>query len=120
MLHIFLKDVNFFSRHGVHAEEALTGGWFQVNICVSFFPKNIPVVHLDQTINYAGVFQLVKERMQQPSALLETLATEIAEAIIQRFSLAEEVDISIEKLNTPIVGFDGTAGVRYQLKRSEL
>jgi len=52
--------------------------------------------------------------------LLETIATELALAIFERFDFIEEVKISIKKLTPPIVQFEGTVGVSFELKRADL
>jgi dihydroneopterin aldolase len=56
--------------------------------------------------------------MQQPTELLETVATEFAAQILAQFSIAQEVEISITKLHPPIASMQGSVGVSFNLKRS--
>ena len=67
--------------------------------------------------DYTELLKIVKQRMQHPAHLLETLATEIASEIIAKFSIVTEVAISIYKLHPPIENFEGSVGVTYKLKR---
>jgi dihydroneopterin aldolase len=120
MLFIHLHNVQFYSYHGVHDEEKVLGGKFEVNITVRYQPKSTPVKTLADTINYVSIYSLLKKRMDEPTELLETVATEVAAEIIQQFALAEEVDISITKLHPPIVAFQGAVGVSCNIKRSEI
>jgi dihydroneopterin aldolase len=65
-----------------------------------------------------SVYNLVKELMQQPEPLLETVVTLIADEILKKFSHVQEVSVSITKLNPPIIAFEGIVGVKYVLKRN--
>ena len=55
--------------------------------------------------------------MEQPTPLLETIATTIADEIFRKFSQAEEVTVAITKLNPPIIAFEGSVGVKCVLRR---
>lgn len=116
MMFIHLHDVVFHAFHGVHAEEKLLGGDFVVNLTAGF---NAParIYHLDETVNYVAVYEIVKDRMLKPSALLETIAVDIAAEILAQFSIIVEVQISITKKHPPIPSFVGSVGVSYSLKR---
>ncbi len=81
-------------------------------------PEKFPVTHLDETIDYTAVYNLVKEIMQKPEPLLETVVSLIASEILRKFSHAEEVSVSITKLNPPIIAFEGKVGVKCVLKRN--
>lgn len=117
MLTIHLSDLQFHGFHGVHEEESKRGGYFEVNLTVHFEPANFPVHHLHETIDYAELYELVKTRMSKPAKLLETLATEIADEILGKFSNVEEVSVAVKKLNPPIPFFKGSVAAAYKAKR---
>jgi dihydroneopterin aldolase len=119
MLSIYLQNLRFRSYHGLHSEEKLTGGEFEVNLKVCFHPPVLPVTSLHDTVNYVSLYALIKNQMEQPAELLETIATELAGQILAQFSLVEEVEISITKLHPPIVGFKGLVKVSYHKKREQ-
>jgi 7,8-dihydroneopterin aldolase/epimerase/oxygenase len=119
MVTIHLNKLLFHSYHGVHEEEKLIGGEFEVNVSIQYHETSLPIKHLNETINYATVFEMVKARMQQPTELLETIATELATEILDTFSIAEEINISITKLHPPIVAIQGSVGVSFSLKRDQ-
>jgi|SRR3954453_5858949 dihydroneopterin aldolase len=119
MLTIELSKLRFHAFHGLYHEEKKLGGDFEVNVTVIHEPVKIPVLHMNETIDYSAIYDLVKEMMQQAQPLLETVATMIASEILKRFSHAEEVIVSITKLNPPIIAFEGMVGVKYVLRRQK-
>jgi len=120
MLKIELSKLRFHGFHGVHEEESRAGGDFEVNLTVHFQPVSLPVRHLNETIDYTYLYELVKHRMERPTRLLETLATEIADEILSSFLSVEELEVSIKKLNPPIPFFNGSVAASYAVKRDDL
>jgi dihydroneopterin aldolase len=110
---IELRDLWFFSFHGLYEEERKVGGEFIVDVFTKFSADENKVTSIDETINYASIYSIVKEEMKQPKGLLETLAQSIAEKIYTQYALLKEIEIRIEKKNPPIVGFVGSVAVKY-------
>ncbi len=119
MLQVHLRQLKLYGYHGLDEGEDVLGGEYEVSLTTSYFPSHVPLVSIDQTIDYTLLYNMVKQRMQRPTRLLETLATEIASEIFAKFSNVDEVVISIFKLHPPIKNFQGSVGVTYQLKREE-
>lgn len=117
MFKIELFNLQFHSFHGVHEEETKTGGNFEVNLVVFFEPETMPVKHLHETIDYTKLYAIIKQRMEKPTRLLETLATEIADKIMSEFLAVDEIAVAIKKLNPPIPFFSGSVSVEYKTKR---
>lgn len=116
---IHLEKIRLHCYHGLHSGEEILGGEFEVNLTAHYSPVELPVIHLNDTVDYTALYELVKARMQKPTLLLETLVTEIAAEILAKFSLVEEVNLSIYKLHPPIPNFQGSVGVAYTLKRNQ-
>ena len=119
MLSIHLNNVFFFAYHGLYDHEKTNGNNFEVNITINYLPKE-HILNISQTINYVDVYNLLNVRMQIATPLLETLVMDLAKKILAQFYLAEEVNISIKKMQPPIANFDGSVGVSYSIKRKEL
>ncbi|MEN9684364.1 MAG: dihydroneopterin aldolase [Bacteroidota bacterium] len=119
MLEIRLHNLVFFAHHGIHAEEKLLGNEFEINITIGYFPASLPVKHLSDSIDYVTVFNMVKTRMETPTALLETIATELVQDIFSRFPLAEKIAFSIRKKYPPIEQIQGSVGIHFELNRHE-
>jgi 7,8-dihydroneopterin aldolase/epimerase/oxygenase len=113
LLTISLNNVRFRAYHGLHPEERQKGNDFVVNMQVSYTPASGIITSLEDTIDYALLFDTINTMMQQPVDLLETLVQAMAHAVHQRFPQVKEISVSVEKLNPPIDKFSGSAAVKY-------
>jgi dihydroneopterin aldolase len=59
---------------------------------------------LDDTINYAAAYEVVKREMAIPSLLLEHVCGRIAEALLSSFDALQRVSVCVVKKNPPIDG----------------
>jgi dihydroneopterin aldolase len=116
---IQLNQLLFHAYHGLYAIEQEQGGPFEVNITATFQPTAL-ITTLEQSVDYVGIYELVKARMAIATPLLETLVMELAQQILARFALLDSVCISIKKLEPPINDFTGTVGISYELKQTDL
>jgi dihydroneopterin aldolase len=114
LLTISLNNVRFRAYHGLHAEERQKGNDFVVNMQVAYLPVSGVITSLDDTIDYALLFNIINETMQRPVDLLETIVQTIAHAVHHQFPQVKEVEVSVEKLNPPIDKFSGSAAVKYK------
>ena len=117
-MEIRLEKIRLYNYHGLHSGEEIIGGEFEVNLSVQYSPVKVPVVNISDTVDYTALYDLVKTRMEKPALLLETLVMEIAEEILAKFSLVQEVNLSIHKIHPPIPNFQGSVVVAYHLKRN--
>lgn len=111
---ISLHNLRFYAAHGVYEEERTAGNEFEVNLSLTVKAPKETLSSIEQTINYADVHRIVKERFQRPTPLLETLAMELAENIRQRFPSLKKISVEIIKLHPPVVSFTGGVSVTYQ------
>lgn len=112
MFTINLHNLNFFSFHGMHEEEKILGNEYEVNVEVTFEEKGA-ITKIDDTINYVKVFELVKQRMNIPTALLETVAQDIVNQVHSADNRVRSVTVSVEKKNPPIANIQGSVSVSY-------
>lgn len=113
MFTINLHNFIFHAFHGVHDEEKILGNTFEVNASLSFIADE-QVATLEQTINYVAVYEIIKQRMQQATPLLETLVQNIAEDIGAFDNRIKSVSVSVEKKNPPISNTEGSVSVNYK------
>src|SRR5262245_39413521 len=113
LITIELKQLRFFAFHGLYTGEKRTGNEFELNVTVAYAPVSGTITSIDDTINYASIYELVKKEMQQPRELLETLAMEIAEQLHFTFRLIKKVGVSVTKLQPPMPSFTGHVTVTY-------
>ena len=117
MLSIHLKDLVFHAHHGFYEQEKILGNTFIVNLHLHYLPEENVIHHLHQAVNYENVFALVHKRMMQPTPLLETIAMELCNSVMESFDKVHAVFVSIEKTNPPIPSLQGNVVVSYQLSR---
>ncbi len=120
MLTIQLDAVQFYAYHGIFDEEKTLGNNYVVDIKIEVSANKQIIESITETIDYALVFDMLKKRMQIPTPLLETIATDFCHTILNNFQLASSIDFSIKKMNPPIEKFIGNVGVQFVLKRSDL
>lgn len=113
MFTIHLHNLRFFSFHGIHEEEQMLGNDFEVSADVTFNTTAV-ITHLQQTINYVKIYEVIKQRMNTPTALLETVAQDLAALIYQADNRVNSINIHIKKIYPPIANFTGSVGVSYK------
>ncbi len=103
---ILLNQLEFYGYHGVFPEETKLGQRFIVDIVLEIDLKEAGKTdNLTKTVDYAAVYQIAKEIIEgQPLKLLEAVAEQISERILNQFSLVQQCTIKIIKPNPPIAG----------------
>jgi dihydroneopterin aldolase len=105
MQYIELKGMNFHARHGVMEQERIVGNTFTVDLKLEAdFSRAIQSDRLEDTLNYALIYDAVKEEMQIPSQLLEHVAGRIIRRIKRQFPAIDSVEIRLAKHNPPVCG----------------
>ena len=102
---IILTNMHFYAYHGVLPHESVVGNRFVVNIRIDA-DLSVACVsdNVDDTINYASVFYLVKAEMEIPSKLLENVAYRILRSVRAAFPQILAIEVRLAKTNPPIVG----------------
>lgn len=110
---LVINDMVFFSKHGCFEEERVIGNKFIVNLSAET-DMTLPAKSdsLDDAVNYAEVYAVVKEEMEKPSKLMENLASRILERVKSEFPALLSIDITVSKLNPPIGGEVGAFTVK--------
>ena len=102
---IALEGLEFHAFHGVYPHERESGNWFEVDVAVDTdFSKGAKTDELSGTIDYEEIYRVVKNEMDRPSKLLETVGENIVEEILKRFANVTNVELKISKINPPIGG----------------
>ena len=78
---IELRNLEFYSFHGLYDEEKKVGGEFVVDAFAKFPAEDHILASIKETVNYAALFAIIKEEMAQPRELLETIAQSTAEKV---------------------------------------
>ncbi len=102
---IELRGLTFFAYHGVLPEERKLGNTFVVELSLDTdISRAAYTDDLNDTVNYAAVYDVVKREMDIPSQLLEHVCGRIAKALLDEFSSLQRVFVCVVKKNPPIEG----------------
>lgn len=113
---IYLRNVRFRAFHGVLPQERIVGNDYLVNLVLDYdFSSAMKTDDLQGTLNYAEVYQKVREEMAVPSKLLEHVAGRIAHRLFSDFPEIQKLQLSITKVNPPMGGDSDGAGVEVVL-----
>ncbi len=113
---IYLRNVRFHAFHGVLPQEGIVGNDYLVNLVLDYdFFSAMKTDDLQGTLNYAEVYQKVREEMAVPSKLLEHVAGRIAHRLFSDFPEIQKLQLSITKVNPPMGADSDGAGVEVVL-----
>lgn len=113
---IYLRNVRFHAFHGVLPQEGIVGNDYLVNLVLDYdFSSAMQTDDLQGTLNYAEVYQKVREEMAVPSKLLEHVAGRIAHRLFSDFPEIQKLQLSITKVNPPMGADSDGAGVEVVL-----
>ena len=109
---IFLRNVRFYAFHGVMAQERQVGGEFLLSLKVGYpLDKAMESDRVEDTLNYAELYELARQEMAIPSKTLEHVAGRIVKAITTSFPQVTSVDLELTKVNPPMGADCEGAGV---------
>lgn len=102
---IELESMKFYARHGVSPQETRVGNMFVVYLLLTApLGDAVESDRLEDTINYASVYEVVKKEMAVPSKLIEHAAGRILKALKETFPRLLAIELKLSKLNPPFGG----------------
>lgn len=114
--YILLENVKFYAFHGVLPQERKVGNDYQVSLRIGYDISRAMVSDdVNDTLNYAEVYQLLSQEMSVPSALLERMAGRIGDRLFRKFPAIQSIDLTIIKVNPPMGADSEGAGVEVHL-----
>lgn len=115
---IFVNDIQLHAYHGVMPQEQLTGNDYLVSVSAQYpIDKAIATDDVQHTLNYAMVYDIVKEEMSISSKLVEHVAGRIAHHLMKQFADISAVRVRVTKLNPPMGAQCAGAGVEIEMAR---
>lgn len=102
---IKVENIRVFAYHGCLKEETKIGSDYRVDLQVKAnLQQSAKTDKLIDTVDYVFLNRVIKEEMNKPSKLLETVARRILDRIFNEDDLVKKASVSISKLNPPIGG----------------
>lgn len=115
---IFVNDIRLHAYHGVMPQEQLTGNDYLVSVSAQYpIDQAISTDDVQHTLNYALVYNIVKEEMSINSKLVEHVAGRIAQHLMKQFADISSVRVRVTKLNPPMGAQCAGAGVEVEMAR---
>lgn len=113
---IFISGLKFHAPVGVLEQEKVVGNDIIVDLRIGYpFSEALQNDNLDNTLNYAEVYNLIKKDVHTPVSLLERLAGKIASDLQKTYPKITSLDIRITKKNPPMGADCEGAGVEIHL-----
>ena len=119
MVAIELMDIRMHAFHGIFEGEEKTGSDYLINLQVKYDESSRDFDDISNTINYADLYEIIRQRMLIPTGLVEKVCEGIIRRIRHQYSYVSEVNLSIYKLQAPIENLQGRVGVTMNKKFNE-
>lgn len=119
---IRLENCAFFARHGVYSEEEKLGQRFFVDAVLKVDAgEGLVNDDIDETVDYGVAFSLIEKIVTGTRRyLIESLALDIAKAMLSSFVNVQHVEITIRKPNAPVMGILDYVAVSVEQNRDQL
>jgi dihydroneopterin aldolase len=112
MITVELKDIRMHAFHGFYEGENIEGSPYEIQLKVQYAEREgSEYKDIHETIDYAALYTIVRQRMMVPSPLLEKVAISIIRNIKHAYPVARNITLSIYKMNPPIPLMEGSVGI---------
>jgi dihydroneopterin aldolase len=102
---IELEGMEFKAYHGCLEQEKIRGNSFTVDFRGELdLSAAAESDNLNDTLNYADIYEIVADEMSIPSELLENVAGRIVKAIEKRFPQLIRFSVRVSKKRPPVDG----------------
>ena len=120
LIKLSLTNLQFYSYHGVKAEEQSLGGRYQVDADIWYNPMSAVISDdVSKAVNYEEIVFSINELVSGDSYnLIETLCFEIAQEILEKFPLIEKVTVRLRKLSVPLKHIIDHVEVEHTMQRT--
>ncbi|GHT23931.1 7,8-dihydroneopterin aldolase [Bacteroidia bacterium] len=97
--------MEFYAFHGCLPQERQDGNRFLVDLELETgMDAARQSDSLDDTVDYAKVYEVVRQEMEIPSNLLEHVSARILERALAGFPQIQRAKVTVCKLNPPVMG----------------
>lgn len=117
---IHIDGIHLHAMHGVLPQEQATGNDYNIDITIGYdIAKAMLTDNVDDTLNYAEVYNTIKEEMAIPSKLIEHVAGRIIDRLTREHAKISAITLRITKLNPPMGADCQGAGVEIHATREK-
>ena len=117
---IKVENIKVFANHGCLKEETAIGSDYRIDLEVKANLKtSAKTDELSDTVDYVFLNKVVREEMNIPSKLLETVAQRILNRIFNEDKMVTKATVSVGKVNPPIGGDVEMVTIKMTKKRKK-
>jgi dihydroneopterin aldolase len=104
LVKLTINNVQLYSYHGVSPEEQQLGGRYEIDVELYYDAASaIARDDLSHALNYADVIACIQDVANgKRRRLIETLASDLARSILERFPRVESVCVRVRKRTVPV------------------
>ena len=118
--YIHINGIRLHARHGVLPQERLTGNDYNIDTRIAYNINRAAITDdVADTLNYAEVYNIIKEEMAKPSKLIEHVAKRITDRLMAEHSDISSIMLRITKLNPPMGADCHGAGVEIHVSNEK-
>jgi dihydroneopterin aldolase len=118
---IKVSGIKLYAYHGCLEEEAKIGCNYVVDVSiVTDFSEAAKKDDLNRAVDYVNVYETVKNEMAIRSKLIEHVAKRIADKLVKNIPRIRAVDVTVKKLNPPVMGEVESASVTLSASNQRL
>jgi dihydroneopterin aldolase len=101
---IELKELVFFARHGLLAEEAALGQRFRLDVVAELAgPLDLAQDEPEATVDYVALYELVQRMFTgRRFNLIEAAADAVAVAVLEQFAKVQSITVKVKKPSVPV------------------
>jgi dihydroneopterin aldolase len=103
---IRIKNAQFYAYHGALKEEQNIGGKFEIDVDVyTNFSEAAKHDNLQLTTNYHEIYKFLDKIIHSHNYyLIETIATKIADEVLEHFDGIDKIIVKVRKRSVPVGG----------------
>lgn len=114
-----LHGIKFYAYHGVKKSEKDIGGKYEVDLDLYYDATNA-IIHDDvkYAINYEEAVDVISDIISEDNYnLIETLASEILNMLMEKFEELKKATIKIRKISVPLKTFTDYVEAEHTIER---
>ncbi len=104
LMRLSIKSAEFYAYHGVKSEEQNIGGKYEIDLDL-YYRAEEAIINDDvkYALNYEEAMFCIEEVISSdPYNLVETIARDILNMAMEKFSKLEKATVRVRKMNVPI------------------
>lgn len=115
---VALEGMHFYAYHGFYEEERIAGNDYLLDVYAYLnFDEAADEDNISGTVNYEQILAKCQEEMGKKHKLLETIASNIGESLLNNHRRIQKIRVRVNKLNPQMGSKTARAIVEFEKSR---